>query len=176
MPCLKKQNFNLGQVLHLVIRGLTLELLRTPLGPFADIVDQDQTAQNVQSDLGSRSTLSDKEIVLHPPPPPPQKKNLKKKPKTKKKNKTSRLKYWGLLLLAEKFYISCSAGQGLTPSQTSPSFYLSADKSLENTVGKGKNFSFFQSVFYLFSELCAIAPFSSILKIVVCKLFQFGRV
>ena len=82
MPCLKKQNFNLGQVLHLVIRGLTLELLRTPLGPFADIVDQDQTAQNVQSDLGSRSTLSDKEIVLHPPPK--KKKKLKKKTKNKR--------------------------------------------------------------------------------------------
>ena len=41
---------------------LTLRLLITTYRPFADNVDQDQTAQNVQSDPGS--TLSDKEIVL----------------------------------------------------------------------------------------------------------------
>ena len=41
---------------------LTLKLLITTHRPFADNVDQDQTAENVQSDLGSM--LSDKEIVL----------------------------------------------------------------------------------------------------------------
>ena len=41
---------------------LTLKLLIATHGPFADSVDQDQTAQNVQSDLGS--TLSDKKIFL----------------------------------------------------------------------------------------------------------------
>ena len=41
---------------------LTLKLLIAIHRPFADSVDQDQTAQNVQSDLGS--TLSDKEIFL----------------------------------------------------------------------------------------------------------------
>ena len=37
-------------------------LLRATQLPFADSVDQDQTAQNVQSDLGS--TLSDMEMDL----------------------------------------------------------------------------------------------------------------
>ena len=50
-------------------------------------------------------------------------------------------------------------------------------KSFENTVGKGEiarnNFSFSHSVFYPFRELSA--NFIK-LKIVICKLFQFGRV
>ena len=41
---------------------LTLRLLSAFQGPFRDIVDQDQTAQNVQSDF--RSTLSDKETFF----------------------------------------------------------------------------------------------------------------
>ena len=40
---------------------LTLRLINATNGPFADCVDQDKTARNVQSDLGP--TLSD-EIVL----------------------------------------------------------------------------------------------------------------
>ena len=48
-------------------------------------------------------------------------------------------------------------------------------KSFENTVGKGvtSNFSFSHSVFYPFVELSAI--FINF-RIVVCKIFQFGRV
>ena len=51
-------------------------------------------------------------------------------------------------------------------------------KSFENTVGKGQiarneQFLLFQSVFRQFGELSAIfVKF----KIVVCKVFQFGRV
>ena len=41
---------------------LTPKLLIATHGPYADSVDQDQTAQNVQSDLGS--TLSDRETFL----------------------------------------------------------------------------------------------------------------
>ena len=64
--------------------------------------------------------------------------------------------------------------QGLTTFQTSPGFYVSA---VENTVGKGeitrnKQFSFSQSVFYLFGELSAI--FIKY-EVVVCKLSLFGR-
>ena len=40
----------------------TFKLLNATNEPFADRVDQDQTAQNVQSDL--RSTLSDDKITL----------------------------------------------------------------------------------------------------------------
>ena len=51
-------------------------------------------------------------------------------------------------------------------------------KSFENTVGKGEmlvvsNFSFSHSVFYSFGGLPAILIK---FKIVVCKVFQFGRV
>ena len=41
-----------------IIRLLTLTLVSAEQADFSDNVDQDQTAQNVQSDL--RSTLSDK--------------------------------------------------------------------------------------------------------------------
>ena len=65
----------------------------------------------------------------------------------------------------------------LTLSQTSPGFYVSAVQSFENTAGKGEivlneKFLLFPVFFYLFGELFAI--FIK-LKIVVCKLFQFGR-
>ena len=51
-------------------------------------------------------------------------------------------------------------------------------KSFENTVGKGEmlitnNFSFSDSVFYPFGDL---SPIFNKVKIVVCKLVQFGRV
>ena len=45
-----------------ILYPLILVRLTASEGSLADSVDQDQTAQNVQSDL--RSTLSDKEIVL----------------------------------------------------------------------------------------------------------------
>ena len=45
-------------------------------------------------------------------------------------------------------------------------------KSFENTVGKGE-IACFHSVFYLFVELSAILIKT---EIVVCKLFQLGRV
>ena len=62
----------------------------------------------------------------------------------------------------------------VNPSQTSPGFCVS----FENTVGKGKmlvtsNFSFSISVSYSFEKLSPVF-FKS--EIVVCKLFQFGRV
>ena len=64
---------------------LILQLVSAIEGLLADCVDQDQTAQNVQSDLGS--TLSDQDIIIftspipHPPPlhPPPPPLNKKKK-------------------------------------------------------------------------------------------------
>ena len=69
----------------------------------------------------------------------------------------------------------------LTLSQTSPGFYVSAIHVFENTAGKGeiaRNEQFrlvtpFPSVFYLFGELSAICIK---FKIVVCKLFQLGKV
>ena len=67
---------------------------------------------------------------------------------------------------------------GLTLSQTSPGFYVSGTSLLKTLWEKEKllvmsNFSFSHSVFYMFEEL-----FSIFIKfeIVVCKLFQFGRV
>ena len=51
------------QICHALYEaGLALKLMIATHRPFADSVDQDQTAQNVQSDL--ESTLSDKEIFL----------------------------------------------------------------------------------------------------------------
>ena len=66
----------------------------------------------------------------------------------------------------------------LTLSQTSPGFYMSAVQVLKTLWEKEKlliksNFSFSHCVFYLFEELSAILIN---LEIVVCKLFQFGRV
>ena len=57
-------------------------------------------------------------------------------------------------------------------------FYVSEVQVFENTVGNGEiarieQFLLFHSVFYPFGELSAI--FIKF-KIVVCKLFQFGRV
>ena len=69
--------------------------------------------------------------------------------------------------------------KSLTLSQTSPGFYVSAVEVFENTVGIGKiacneQFLLFpRSVFFLFREISAI--FIKF-EIVVCKLFQFGRV
>ena len=65
----------------------------------------------------------------------------------------------------------------LTLFKTSPDFYMQQYKSFENTVGKFKllvtNFSFSNSVFYLFGELSAnFIKFET----VVCILFQFGIV
>ena len=70
-------------------------------------------------------------------------------------------------------------GNGLTLSQTSPGFYVSAVQVFVKTLWEKEkllvtsNFSFSHSVFYPFGELTII--FIK-LKIVVCKLFQFGRV
>ena len=67
----------------------------------------------------------------------------------------------------------------LTLSQTSPGFYLSAAQAFRKHCGKKEkslitsNFSFSPSVFYPFGELSVI--FIRFV-IVVCKLFQFGRV
>ena len=66
----------------------------------------------------------------------------------------------------------------LTLSQTSPGFYVSTVQIFENTVGKGEiahneQFLLSPSVFYPFEELSAILIK---FEIVVCKLFQFGRV
>ena len=62
-----------------------------------------------------------------------------------------------------------------TLSQTNFCFNVSAVLVFWKCCGKRRNcnFSFFQSVYYLFGELSAI--FIK-LKIVICKLFQFGRV
>ena len=67
---------------------------------------------------------------------------------------------------------------GLTLSQTSPGFYVSAAQVFWKHCEKEKllvmsNFSFSHSVFYPFEELSAI--FNK-LEIVICKLFQFGWV
>ena len=59
----------------------------------------------------------------------------------------------------------------LTLSQTSTGFLRVCSTSLENTVGKGEIAC--DSVFYLFDGLSSI--FIKF-EIVVCKLFQFGRV
>ena len=66
----------------------------------------------------------------------------------------------------------------LNLSQTSRSFYVSANKSFENTAGKGEialnvQFLLFPQCFHRFGKLSTI--FIK-LRIVVCKLFQFGRV
>ena len=67
-----------------------------------------------------------------------------------------------------------SSGNGLTLSQTSPCFYTCAVQVLfENTVGKGEIACDKHSVFYPFGVPSTI--FIN-LKIVVCKLSQFGRV
>ena len=69
-------------------------------------------------------------------------------------------------------------GRTLILSQTSPGFYVSAVSLLKTLWEKEKllatsNFSFSRSVFYPFGKLSAI--FIKF-KIVVCKLFQSGRV
>ena len=67
----------------------------------------------------------------------------------------------------------------LTLSQTSPGFHVSAVQVFGKHCGKRRkllvttNFSFSHSVFYSFRKLSAI--FIKF-EIVVCKLFQFGRV
>ena len=64
----------------------------------------------------------------------------------------------------------------LNPFPNKPWFLRVCRKSFENTVGKGdvtSNFSYSQSVFYPFGKLAAI--FIKV-EIVVCKVFQFGRV
>ena len=66
----------------------------------------------------------------------------------------------------------------ITLSQPSPGFMFLHYKSFENTAGKEKliitsNISFTHSVFYQFEELSSI--FIKF-EIVVCNLFQFGRV
>ena len=48
------------------------------------------------------------------------------------------------------------SGKGLTLSQTSPGFYVSAVQVLWKPCGKRSNFSFSHNVFYLFGELSAI--------------------
>ena len=66
----------------------------------------------------------------------------------------------------------------LTLSQTNPGFYVSAVEAFFKTLWEKEkllvtsNFSFSHSVFYPFGKLSAI--FIN-LEIVVCKLFQFGR-
>ena len=75
-------------------------------------------------------------------------------------------------------FISVQRQDNLTLSQTSPGFYVSAVRVFRKHCGKRRNcsltsnFSFSHSVFYLFGELSTI--FIE-LKIVVFKLFQFGR-
>ena len=69
-----------------------------------------------------------------------------------------------------------SSGNGLTLSQTSPGFYLSAVQVFWKHRKKDKllvmsSFYFSHSVFYTFEELSSI--FIKF-EIVVCKLFQFG--
>ena len=67
----------------------------------------------------------------------------------------------------------------LTLCQTSPGFYVSAVQVYKKTLWEKEkllvtsNFSFSHSVFYPFGELSTI--FIKF-EIVVCKLFQFGRV
>ena len=65
----------------------------------------------------------------------------------------------------------------LSLSQTSPGFYVSGVQVLKTLWEKEKllitsNFSFSNSVFYQFGELFIFIK----IKIVVCKVFQFGRV
>ena len=70
-------------------------------------------------------------------------------------------------------------GKGLTHSQTSPGFYMSGSTSLLKTWWKKEkllvtsNISFSHCVFYQFLEF-----FDTLIKseLVVCKLFQLGRV
>ena len=72
-----------------------------------------------------------------------------------------------------------SAGRGINPFPNKPWFLSVCSTSLLKTMWEKKkllvtnNFSFSHSVFYPFGELSAI---SIKFKIVVCKLFQFGRV
>ena len=77
--------------------------------------------------------------------------------------------------IMEKMAIINTFGPILTLYQTSPGFYVSAVKTLweKEKLLVTSNFSFSRSVFYPFGELSAI--FIK-LEIVVCKLFQFGRV
>ena len=78
-------------------------------------------------------------------------------------------------------YILDSPAFPLNPFPNKRCFYVSADKSFENTVGKGEkekllvtsNFPFFHNVFYSLEELSAI--FIKF-EIAVCKLFQFETV
>ena len=67
----------------------------------------------------------------------------------------------------------------LTLSRTNPGFYVSTAQVFLKTLWEKEkllimsNFSFSHSVFYLFGELTSIFIKS---EIVVCKLFQFGKV
>ena len=71
------------------------------------------------------------------------------------------------------------AKKGLNPFQNRPLFIHVCSRDLLKTLWEKEkllvtsNFSFFHSVFYLFGELSVIFIKS---EIVVCKLFQFGRV
>ena len=73
--------------------------------------------------------------------------------------------------------LDCSL-QGQPFSQTSPGFYVSAVQVFGKNCGEKEklllmsNFSFSHSVFHPFRELSAIFIKS---EIVVCKVFQFGR-
>ena len=54
------ENINTDRIITLLLLCLLNRLPRATQKPFADNVEQDQTAQKLQSDLGS--TLSDKEF------------------------------------------------------------------------------------------------------------------
>ena len=84
-------------------------------------------------------------------------------------------------VLNNKFPITtqCHILMHLTLSQTSLGFYVSAVQVFKKTLWEMEkllvtsNFSFSNSIFYPFGELSVI--FIKF-EIVVCKLFQFGRV
>ena len=70
------------------------------------------------------------------------------------------------------------ADDNIDPFPNKPVFTCLQYKSFENTLRKGEiartsNFSLSHSVFYPFEELSVVFDNS---EIVVCKLFQFGRV
>ena len=86
---------------------------------------------------------------------------------------------WKVFVLDQFLFFSLYSETSLTLYQASPGFYLSAVQVFWKHIWEKEkllfvsNFSFSQSVFYPFGELSAI--FIEF-YIVVCKLFQFGRV
>ena len=83
---------------------LILQLVSAIEGLLADCVDQDQTAQNVQSDLGS--TLSDQDIIIFTSPIPHPLLFTPPLNQKKKKKSFEITKFRGFFTNCENFYFT----------------------------------------------------------------------